>query len=196
MIVVNALVEGRMDEAVAKRIIEAAGHLPGTVYGRKGVDYLKEKLQGFNKASEGTHYLVLVDLMDTKLSCPPKVVALWLPNRSSSMLFRIVVREVESWILADRENIASFLKISITRVPSRPEEIPDPKRALVNLARKSKSVRLRSALIPDKKSTAQVGKLYTSEMTRFIENRWEIESARRNAPSLDRCLKKLKLLGL
>jgi len=184
-----------MDEAVAKRIIRAAGHSPGTVHGKRGVGYLREKIHGFNKASHGTPYLALVDLMDTDLPCPFEVVSLWLPNRSSSMLFRIVVRELESWLLADRPNIAKFLKISATKVPDRPEEILDPKQVVVNLARVSKSIRLRSALVPDKKSTAQVGKLYTAEMVRFIENQWDIETARRNSPSLDRCLKRLEILG-
>jgi hypothetical protein len=35
MAVINSLVEGPVDEAAAARIIRAAGHISGVVYGRK-----------------------------------------------------------------------------------------------------------------------------------------------------------------
>lgn len=184
-----------MDEAIAKRIIKIAGHSPGTVYGKRGSGYLEKNIRGFNKAAQGTHYLALVDFMDTRLSCPAEVITRWLPNRSSYMLLRVVVRELESWILADRANMAKFLRIDIAKVPMHPEEIQNPKQTLINLARGSRSKRVRSALVPDKQSTAQVGKLYTSEAVRFIENHWDVENARRLAPSLDRCLRQLESIS-
>ncbi len=192
MSVINPIVEGEMDEAAAFRLINTAGHLPGVCYGKKGSGYIKSKIQGFNRAAQSTCYLTLVDLMDTDLSCPPEVLVGWVPHLHPNMLFRVVVPELESWLLADRRNIADFLNVSLVRIPANPEEIQDPKRELVNIARRSSNPRVRRSLVPDSGSTAQVGKLYVSEMNIFINRRWDPQIARRTAPSLDRCLIKLE----
>lgn len=200
MAVINSLVEGDMDEAAAIRIIEAAGHTHGTCFGKRGCGYIAKKIKNFNLTAQDIHYLTLVDFMDaqqmdTQLECPPEVISIWLPHRRPKMLFRIVVRELESWLLADRNNLAKFLKINVALLPLDPENITDPKRSLVNLARKSKSPRIREALVPQAQSTAQVGKLYVSEMKIFISEYWNIESARENAPSLDKAMRSLQGLS-
>ena len=194
MALINSLVEGRTDEAVALRLIRAAGHTPGICYGKKGCGYIKTKVQGFNRAARSSVYLTLVDLMDTEFSCPPEVLAGWVPHLASNMLFRVVVRELESWLLADRENIAHFLSVRLARIPANPEEIQDPKRELINIARRSPNARVRRSLVPESGSTAQVGKLYVSEINSFINARWDPQVARTTAPSLDRCLLKLERL--
>ncbi len=192
MSIVHYLVEGGIDEAVAVRIIQTAGHIPGVCYGKKGYGYIRDKIQGFNRAVQQIPCLALVDFMDTGLVCAAEVVARWLPNRHANMYFRVVVREIESWLLADRTNLARFLRISITRLPATPEQIVDPKLTLINLARHSTSGRIREALVPEQGSTAQVGKLYTSELKRFVSEDWDLQIARTNAPSLDRCLRRLE----
>jgi hypothetical protein len=191
MALINTLVEGLMDEAVAARVVEAAGHLPGVCYGKKGCGYIKRKLSAYNQSSKSMYYLVLVDLMDTGERCSPEVVAKWLPYPAKKMIFRVVAREVESWLIADREGIAKFLNVSVAGVPSDPESLPDPKLTLVNLARKSRSRQTRDGLVPEEGTGAIVGKLYTSEMVRFIEGQWDIARARANARSLDRCMRRL-----
>lgn len=194
MTVVNALVEGVLDEAAAIRIIEASGHVVGTIYGKKGCGYIRKNISSFNKAAQGAHYLALLDLMDTRISCPPQVVVQWLPNRSPGMLFRIVVRELESWLLADRSNLSKFLSVHLSKLPHNPEKVPDPKLTIVNLARKSRIKRIREGLVPEPNSTAQVGKLYVSEMRLFITKYWDLKMSRTNAPSLDACLRSLEAL--
>lgn len=194
MAIIHALVEGNLDEAAAFKIIKVSGHTPGTCYGKRGSGYIRSKIQSFNQTARSTYYLALVDFMDTRLSCPPEVITSWLPNRQSKMLFSVVVREIESWLLADRDNLAEFLKIRIDRIPANPEQVYDPKLELINLARRSISPRVRSALVPEIGSTAQVGKLYDSEMRIFIDTLWDIKSARTCAPSLDRCLRRLESL--
>jgi hypothetical protein len=80
--------------------------------------------------------LMLVDFMDTGLECPPEVPVAWLPDRCSKMLLRAVVREIESWLLADASGISRFLGVSVSLVPRDPESLKDPKQSLVNLARR------------------------------------------------------------
>ncbi len=195
MSIINPLVEGEMDEAAAFKLIRVTGHSPGVCYGKKGYGYIKTKIQGFNRAARSTCYLTLVDLMDTEFSCPPEVSVGWVPHLAPNMLFRVVVRELESWLLADRENMADFVGVRPFQIPERPEEIDDPKRALINIARRSRNARVQRALVPDAGSTAQVGKLYVSEMNIFINTLWNPQVARRIAPSLDSCLNKLEGLS-
>ena len=192
---VSALVEGMMDEAVAKRLIADAGHEFGTCYGKRGFGYIREKIRGFNNAARSVPTLTLLDHMDTGLECPPEVASQLLPHRRPLLLLSVVVRELESWLLADRAGMASFLKVAPGRIPQNPEEIDDPKRTLVNIARRSRSRRTRDALVPAEGATSQVGKLYTSEIIRFIHQDWSIEVARTNAGSLDRCIRRLGELG-
>ncbi len=192
MTIINTLVEGLLDEAVAARLIIATGHQPGVSYGKKGFTHIKEKIQGFNQTAKTIYYLTLVDLMDTRLPCPPEVIKAWIPHRQPKMIFRVVEREIESWLLADHQGIAKFLQVNLNQIPSDPERLPDPKQALVNLARKSKSKKLREALIPNSNSTAREGKLYNSEMLNFINSFWNIEQARINSQSLDKCVRRLK----
>lgn len=194
MAVINTLVEGDLDEAAAVKLVTDTHHVPGICYGKRGWGYIRNKIQGFNQATRALHCLTLVDFMDTRLPCPPEVVAQWLPHRQPRMLFRVVVRELESWLIADRSNLADFLRVDVALVPSAPEQLVDPKRELINIARHSRHRQTRSAIVPEFGSTAQVGKLYVSEMKRFIETRWDIQIARTNAPSLNQCLLALEAL--
>ena len=191
MTVVNLLVEGQLDEVVARRILDYTGHISGVCYGKNGYGYIKEKIQGFNNASKVVCCFALVDFMDTKLDCPLDVISQWLPHRNPNMIFRVVVRELESWLLADHVNLANYLRINSDSIPSDPEIVFDPKRELINLARRSQSSSIRSSLVPEPNSTAQVGKLYQSEMTKFIQTKWDIASARQRSKSLERCIVRL-----
>jgi hypothetical protein len=193
--IVNMLVEGPLDEYAAAKIIQSVGHESGICYGKKGCDFIRDNIRRFNKAAHLTPYLTMVDFMDTGLPCPPEVVQEWLPHREPQMLFRLVVRELESWLLADRQGIADFLYIALNKVPHNPEDVGDPKQQLVNLARKSRSKSIRDALVPPPGSTAQVGRLYTSEIARFITSNWSIDEAKLLSPSLAKCISSLEALS-
>ncbi len=195
MAVIHMIVEGVLDEAVANRIIVETDHTPGPCYPKKGFTYIKDKIKAFNKSAVSINYLALVDFMDTGLPCPGAVITTWLPHRQPRMLLRVVVKEIESWLLADRENIANFLQIALSKIPDRPEGLEDPKQALINLARTSKSKRIRAALVPEEGSTASEGRLYTSELSQFVNQQWDPANARRNAPSLERCCLRLQALA-
>jgi hypothetical protein len=189
---VNVLVEGHVDEAVARKLIEVSGHDAGLAYGRKGWTYIRDRVVAFDRSCSTEALFTIVDFMDTKLACPPSVVRAWLPQRDSEKhLFRVVVREIESWIMADREGMANFLKVPISKLPHNPEGEVDPKQILINLARTSRSRAIREALVPGLNKSASEGPLYTSEMVRFVQESWDPAAARVIAPSLDKTLVRL-----
>ena len=193
--VIDLLVEGVIDETAARKIIRFCGHQPGRVFGKQGWRYIRDKLAGFNtRARYGTPLLVIIDFMDTDLSCPPEIHQ-WLPNASSRLLLRAVVREIESWLLADRQSIANYLGISLNLVPANPEQLPDPKQTLVNLARRSRNRRIRIDIVPRPRTSGIVGPGYTQRMQEFIQNHWHIDQAASTASSLQRCLHRLQNLS-
>jgi hypothetical protein len=188
----NLLVEGYVDEALARKLVAHCGHDSGITYGIKGWTYIEAKAKAFDQSCYGQGLLTLVDLMDTKRECPTVVVETWVPDRNPLHVFRVVVQEAESWILADRESISEYLAVPINKIPARPEELEDPKRSLINLARTSRRKAVREALVPVDGTSASEGPLYSSEITKYIAQKWSPERASDQAPSLARCIFRLK----
>lgn len=192
---VDVLVEGPTDLFVARRLLHACGLEVGTVYPQRGCGYVCTMAPKLAPATVHAPLLVLLDYMDVEEpgDCPPRVVRRHRPAliRPEHYLLRLVVRELESWLLADREAIAGWLGIGLARIPEDPQAEPDPKRTLVNLARLSRRRALREALVPRPGHAAVVGPDYVGQTGRFIQEIWRPDRARQRAGSLDRCLLRL-----
>jgi hypothetical protein len=107
------------------------------------------------------------------------------------MCFRIAVREVEAWLLADQERLSTFLKVATARVPSEPEAEHDPKRAMVDIARKSRKREIREDMVPRPGSGRTVGPAYASRLIEFVSHPttgWRPDIAAKRSDSLRRCL--------
>ena len=185
---INIVVEDSLSEAVIRKILNSQPHqfYIGYCYQRRGFGYIKLKKRGFNNAAQETPYLVLADLED---ECAPKQIEAWLPEpMHPNLLFRIAVQEVESWLLADKEGLSSFLGISANLIQMDIENIADPKKHLINLARRSRKRSLRESLVPRSGSTAKIGPDYNGQLSSFVANQWDIESAMKNSDSLRRTI--------
>lgn len=146
-IIVSAAVEGPTDEAVIRRLLKLVGAAPGSMYGKCGKDHLCRRIQGYNNAARIAPWFVLVDL-NSDVTCAPPLRESWLPEVSRYMCFRIAIREVESWLLADCDRISSFLSVSPARIPRDPESVTDPKMTMLDLARHSKRRAVREDMVP------------------------------------------------
>lgn len=156
----------------------------------RGSGSLKAGINKYRSASHVVPHVVLTDL--DRYQCPPALLNGWgSVNRTPKFMFRIAVREVEAWLLADREGIAEFLCIPVSKVPRDPEREIDPKRSLVNLARRSRKRRLTEELVPSAGSVAPIGPLYNVRMTEFVNGTWDINRAKINADSLSRTVERL-----
>ena len=109
-----------------------------------------------------------------------------------SFFLRIAVMEVESWIMADREGIASFLSVPVDRVPLDPDTLTYPKESLVSLARSSKRTRVRVDLVPRSGATSRVGPGYNVRIGEFVRLHWDVERASQVSDSLKRTLARLR----
>lgn len=194
MSLVNTLVEGVLDLAVATKVIDACGHTHYIAFPSHGSGFVLKSLHRYNLAAKVVPCLAMVDLRDTGCDCAPDVLTKWLPNRNDDMLFRVVVNEIESWLMADRLAFSQFVHLAVEHVPSYPELEPFPKRTVVNLARRSGNRAVRNTLVPREGMGASEGPLYTSEMMRFARESWEPERACENSPSLAQCIRRLREL--
>lgn len=190
-IVVSAVVEGPTDAAAAEKLLRHAGLVPGTTYEQGGKTRLVENLPRYNRAAVFGVWLTVVDL-DRSADCAPPFVAQVLPNRSSSMTLRVAVRALEAWLLADPAAMASFLSVAQTKVPRDPDALLDPKRALVELAARSRSAAIREDMVPRPGSGRSVGPAYTSRLIELITQHWSIDEAVTRSDSLNRCVKALQ----
>lgn len=196
----HLILEGRLEEFVAEKLLTYCGHQKGNVYGLQGCSYIQNKVALFHKlATENVGVLVLTDFMDSHSPCPVHALNTYLlqriANPSRTFLCRFAVPELESWLIADRKKLADFLKISIGNIPTKPDELPDPKQRLVNLARKSKKTSIREGIVPEKSHRGVVAPDYLLTMRNFVTNHWEIAAAVKNSPSLARCIYRLQQLN-
>lgn len=190
---INLAVEDALSEAVLRRVLENSDRefAVGSAYGQRGIGYLRKMIRPFNNAAKGTPFLVLVDLDQGE--CAPALLAEWLTdNRHRNLLFRVAVREVESWVLADTAGLATYLGISRRLVPVHTDEIPDPKQFLINLARSSPRRDLKRDIVPPRASTRTIGPNYNGRLIRFISSSWDCSVARNQSPSLDRLVRTLE----
>lgn len=192
-IAISAAVEGVVDEAVVRKLIAYAGAMPGDVHGRQGKAFLRQRMVGYNHAARHSPWIVLVDL-DRDADCAPSLRAAWLPAPSPRLCFRIAVREVESWLMADAERLSEFLRVARSRLPRAPERIQDPKTEMVNLARNSRRRDIRDDMVPRPESGRSVGAAYASRLIEFVADRWRPDHAARRCESLRRAIECLRRL--
>lgn len=186
-LVIQAAVEGVTDEAVLHRLVTHLGMTVENVYGKNGKSRLRRNIQGYNNAAHHCPWIVLVDL-DHEADCAPSLRHAWLPDPAPQMCFRIAVRAVEAWLLADREKLASFLAIRQSWIPSNPEELADPKRTMVDLAQKSRRRAIQKDMTPRPGSGRVVGPAYTSRLIEFASQYWRPEVAAAHCDSLRRTM--------
>lgn len=191
---IDLLVEGDLDLTVAVRILAQIGLPAGRPFGRSGRADLFERLPRYNNAALHSPWWALVDLEATE-QCLPGFVSDRLPHPNRCMRFRVAVHAIESWLLADREMLAEFLKVSAVRMPLDPDTVPHPKRSLIDIARHSRSADIRFGVVPRPGSGASQGPLYTTLMQNFVTNLWRPNIAAENSPSLRRCMLSLPSLA-
>jgi hypothetical protein len=194
MVVISAAVEGLIDETVVKFLISEAGATAGRVYGKRGKPYLRTSLAGYNNAARFEPWIVLVDL-DQDADCASQFCNIWLAAPAPKLCFRVAVRAVEAWLLADRESIAKFLSVSQTRIPLTPDTESNPKQIMVEIAAMSKRRSIREDMVPRLGSGRSVGPAYTSRLIEFVQSSlWRPAIAAQRSDSLLRCRRCLQRL--
>ncbi len=192
-VIISAAVEGAVDEAVVRKLIAQAGGQTGSVYGKNGKPELLRRIDGYNNAARYSPWIVLVDL-NGDAECAPSVLNDWAPTPAPKLCFRIAVREIEAWLIADAPTFSNYLSIRLGYLPSEPENLERPKDSVVNFARRSRRQAIRRDMVPREGSGRRVGPAYASRLIEYIEQHWRPRAAARRSDSLRRamdCIEKL-----
>ena len=181
-----------MSQAVAERLIyEYAPALKLTqIFGLSGFGELKRKMPTFDKIAQYSEPILVITDLDSLQLCLLRFRSEWCQGLQMlpDFVFRIAVAEIESWLLADRRQVAQWLGIAESLVPRHPEAVPQPKECLVGLARRSRNRRLREAMVPKPSSTGATGPGYNDCVSEFATLHWHPSIARTIAPSLNRAI--------
>jgi hypothetical protein len=191
---IHIAVEDVLSEVVVKRLLQWSDRqfAVGVTYNRGGFGYLKSNIEGFNNAAKGTPFFVLTDL--DRYDCPPALMKDWLSiAKHPNLIFRIAVREVESWLLADRIHFSRFLGVNEKLIPKGVDDnIVDPKLFLLKIAQKSRYSELKKDLLPPINSNRKIGPNYNGRLTEFVVTKWDPHLGQQYSNSLDKAMNAIK----
>ena len=185
--------EGDLEEVGLKKLLRALGANSTAFKVLHSYKGKRDKiLADFPKITQIARRAATFVLLDLEMG-PPCAPALLSshnihPLPSARLCFRVAVRTVECWLMADREAFARFMGLSQNRIPRDPENLSShPKDFVVNLARRSRKKSIKERMVPSEGE--RTGKEYTPVLIEFVEDFWDPNRARKNAPSLDKAIR-------
>lgn len=184
MLYVKYAVEGRTDQPIAEKLLQAAGLEPERPLIAYGKAKLNKKLPDLNRSARQLAWLVIRDLdQDDRNRCVPDLRKTLLNGQANiGMCFRLAVRSSEAWLMADSESFTDFFAVH-RRVPPDVDQLNDPKQVLTNLCRKSQNRRIREGVPPRQGSGRQVGPEYVAIMQDFVQRAWRPDRAHQRSPA-------------
>ncbi len=195
MLSVALATEDELSEAVGQRLL--LDSYPDIVVDplirRSGSGYLRSRISNWCEIAEHQPLVLLADLDQSR--CAPSLIREWLGRRPQPprLIFRIAVREVEAWLLADHEAMQALLGRT-ARLPRDPDAVPDPKRYLLDLAKHAKRA-VRADLLASEGAIANQGLGYNTRLSAFVENEWDPHRAAVRSNSLLRALTRIRDLA-
>lgn len=188
--------EDELSEAVGSRLV--AEVLPEFDIVQKlrrgGNGYLRTKCQSFNQMAVRHPVLLITDLDNS--DCASALIESWfgiLP-RHANLKFRVAVREIESWLLADHQGMQNLLVNGANNIAANPDELPNAKEYLLQLAKRAPRD-VRNDLIRTKGALAKQGLGYNSRLCAFVREVWEPARASQRSDSLARAIRRLEELA-
>lgn len=194
---IAVVAEDQLTQAVLHKCI--SGVLPAYSVARTevmgGRGNVQRNLRAYAALAQRMPVLIGVDLDGDE--CASKLLGGWgrLPPQAG-LLLRVAVREIEAWVLADQRRVASFIGAALNEVPRRPDELADPKRSLLELARAHAKSELKADLVPRNydASYPRIGRAYNLRLCAFVAEKWRPHVARKKSASLERAMVALEQL--
>jgi len=199
------VVEGFVDVTVVRKMYQAVGllvskHRPSLRAGGQSqvIDHVQQHLA----IKPGKQLVAFVDLDDIttkgKYKCARELRERnGLVGIDRQVCFRVAVREAEAWLLADRDKIMEFLAVDDNAayrriVGSSPDDIPDPKLALCQLAALSSNPNVVSDVRLTPSGSEAMG--YRLAMLEYARSYWRPKIATANSRSLRCAVRRLEQL--
>ncbi len=190
MIPIAIATEDSLSEAIVLRLLSeiASPYIIHHKLGGRGNGYLRSKMGNWcQMASQQVMFVLtdldragcLVDFRRQWLTCEPPV----------NLVFRIAVREVESWVLADHVAMRSLIGKNGV-LPDSPDDLHDPKRSLLMLA-KGAPRDIRADLVNMIDGCLKQGLGYNTRLIAWVSTEWSPQRAAERSPSLARTQRRL-----
>ena len=174
--------EDELSETVGIRLLQENGITPFQCLRRGGYGYLRAGMDKWKALAKRQAVVVLTDL--DRLACPVALRTDWFQNEvlPAQLCFRIAVREVEAWFLADHDAMDSLYGKKF-KLPALPESLPDPKLKLLQLAvRASRDIKHDLVRIEGEKLLQGLG--YNTRLCQLAKTIWDPDRAATRSPSL------------
>ena len=196
-----AYVEDEPSVAVAKRILTHVNQhakvqfkfRPGFPDNKQGFGNIKRMLPALiTMARRGLPSLIISDL--DRFPCSPALIRDWMGlseqqplSIPKNLIFRIAEKEIESWIMADRDAFSEFIGIPRDNFVLNPDLLKDPKQHLLNVIRKKGRKKWQKEMLPQGKIAA-IGPRYNEKLCEFVSRYWNPMNAAKRSPSLAKAL--------
>lgn len=171
------------------------GYSPQRLHARRagGFGEIRGNLEKYLKLAIREPVVLITDL--DRYQCAPSLIAEWFgKNEQSNFLcFRVAVREIESWLMADRTNFASYVGVSEAKVPRQIENESDPKSRLIAIAKNARKG-VRDEIV--RKGSARLSQAlgYNDALSTFVDSNWNADAAAEQSNSLKRAIDSLARL--
>jgi len=183
--------EDQLSEAIALRLLAdvQAPHYITHRLRKGGFGYLRSKMGSWYQMAQHQVMVVLTDL--DRANCLVEFREQWLTaHPPENLVFRVAVREVESWVLAD--HIAMRALIGPRGVlPPAPDSLADPKQVLLALV-KGAPTPVRDDLLKVVDGNLAQGLGYNARLTAWVESEWCPNRTAERSPSLARARNRLQ----
>jgi len=202
--------EDPVTKAIIRRLVKDYApslNIVGDIPARGG--QIKSKIENFNTLSRKYPVILLLDL-DAN-DCAPQLKQQLLKNiqPTSDFIVNIAIEEAESWLFADKENFASYLRVDRNLLPNGmdlrmngPRVVHEvyttqkPSRVLTHeIALKSTDALIRRQVGVDDVNEKCKGNEYNCVIEPFICDVWKPEIARASSNSLSRMISRLQSLN-
>ena len=187
---INIVYEDILSAAVIERLLTFL-NIPPVIHrriGGQGCGYIRSRIEAFYKAARFEPFFILLD-SDNEACAYNLLNSLVSSNKRHNLcLFRIAVREVEAWLLADAKGTSRFFGINERLVNKTPESLIDPKGHLIELAQLSKKRNIKEGIVPDSRTSAKIGPEYNPILSQFVKKHWDVKAASKRSESLRRAL--------
>lgn len=185
--------EDEVSECVGIQLAIEAGLKVSQCIRRGGNGYLRSRIKNFCEIAKTQPVLLLTDL--DRVRCPPALITAWFGKHTKpeQLIFRVAVREIEAWLLADHDAILSLFGRRMS-LPDVPDDLEDPKAKFLHLARNA-SRAVRDDLVVSEGSIASQGLGYNSRLSGWIRTSWSPARAATRSPSLSRARDRLRELA-
>ena len=167
--------------------------IPHPIRDTGGLSVILRKLSDYNRTAAALKFFVVVDL--DRENCVVEFIDKCFSGAplSRGLLFRVAVREVESWLLADRAGFCDYFKISSQKLQKDPDSLRNPKEFLIHIINKyCKNRNYREDITPQEKTGALTGPAYNVRLIQFVKTKWSAKKAEKNSLSLRRAINAVK----